>query len=204
MIYKTKVGKEFIFGNFLYEHNQWYSKETGKDKASLLLLTGRVGKSILIDQILINNPDFISLRAYTDRPPRPDERKICITPDEYSRMEQEGRFMFSHSKYNNRYGNTFDTVEAVLKSNKRIIMDYPLQDIRSAQASIYMPSKVIYVLPPSIDVLQQRLSSRPERFQEALSDLSLLNNEKYIGLIIYFLMNENLEQAIQELTEKFI
>lgn len=116
-------------------------------------------------------------------------------------MESEGRFIFIHQMFGHRYGNTYEAVEEALQSGKKIILDYPLLYLPDVILRIAIPNSVVYILPPSLDELQNRLTTRPERFEAALCELELLKNPKYRQLINHFIINDNLSQILIELEQ---
>lgn len=178
-------------------------KEQEKVDIQLLFLCGPsgVGKSTIQEELMRNSDRVTTLHAFTDRPPRQNERKICISPEEFSRMESNGKLILTHQMYGHRYGNTYEVVEEELQSGKKIILDYPLFYLRVALSRIVIQNSVVYILPPSIDKLQKRLATRPERFEEALKELELLTKPEYYQLIDHFLINENLPDILIELEE---
>ena len=71
-----------------------------------------------------------------------------------------------------------------------------LNDVLS---KIKIPNSVVYILPPSIDELINRLATRPERIEEALMELELLTKPEYNQLIDHCLINKNLPDILTEL-----
>lgn len=176
-------------------------KEQEKVDIQLLFLCGPsgVGKSTIQEALMQTSDRVTTLHAFTDRPPRQNERKICISPEEFFRMESGGKFILTHQMFGHRYGNTYEAVEEALRSGKKIILDYPLFYLHDALSRIVIPNSVVYILPPSLDDLQNRLAARPGRFEDALREIELLTNPEYHQLINHFLINDNLPHILIEL-----
>lgn len=92
----------------------------------------------------------------------------------------------------------------VLRLERKLLLDYPLEFISNFKMSTDMPIFCICVLPPSIDELRSRLSERLERYEAALRDIQKLKDPELRKHIDRFIFNVLIEQAVLLLKEILI
>jgi guanylate kinase len=133
-----------------------------KNRIRLLILCGPsgVGKSTIIAELCKHDPNLTRVNAITDRPPRKLDTKVCISPEEYDKLESNGEFAFSHSIYGYRYGNKKSDISMALGSKRTVIMDFPLEYVESFTSFFDVPTKVVFIRPPSLKELRHRLSEK--------------------------------------------
>jgi guanylate kinase len=139
----------------------------------------------------------------TTRPPRPGEVDgrdyHFLTPEEFHQRVEDGDFV-EHAVYaGNRYGTLGSELE---RPAKGIVLEIDLQGARQVRDTL--PEAVqVFVAPPSLEVLEERLRARgadtPEQIRERL-DLApreLAAQEEFSTVVV----NDDLEQALEELVE---
>ncbi|MCE9614546.1 MAG: guanylate kinase [Lentisphaerae bacterium] len=151
------------------------------------------GKTTLCDRLLEEFPQVTYSVSCTTRPPRGKEVDGIdyhfLSPDEFERRVQAGEFLEYADVYGYRYGTLRQTVEAALREGRSVLMDLDVQGaarlrrgVRQAADGDLLKTGFldIFIEPPSLDVLRERLANRAEdsaesidrRFQNAQNEMS--------------------------------
>jgi len=159
------------------------------------------GKTTIAHRLLTERGDVGYSVSCTTRPPREGEVKgkdyQFISNEEFNRGQKAGEFAESARVHGHLYGTLRAEVERVLSSGRHVIMDIDVQGAR--QFSKAFPSSVlIFILPPSADVLVDRLRMRGtedpaslvRRFKSAKDEL------KAIDLYHYVIVNDEIDSAV--------
>lgn len=101
--------------------------------------------------------------SHTTRPPRPGEQHgrdyYFVDELQFQRMVDDGAFLEHALVFGNRYGTSRDAVADHLAVGEDVILEIDWQGARTVRQAF--PEAVsIYILPPSREALQERLSSR--------------------------------------------
>lgn len=170
------------------------------------------GKTTLCNRLLAEHPDMIRSISCTTRAPRGTERDgreyHFLSTAEFNRRVSEGQFLEHAVVHGNQYGTLSSTVESVLKAGKDILLIIDVQGasaVRRAaksQGGIIGDSHVdIFIIPPSIEALRERLQNRGEDSYEVI-ERRLVNARGELergGEYQYRVVNDNLDQAYSEL-----
>ena len=108
-----------------------------------------------------------------------------------------GNFLEHATVFDNYYGTPKDMVLKRLDRGRNIILDIDVQG--GLQVKAAMPEAVlIFILPPSLAVLRERLEGRGTETREKIeSRLSKAVNEiKFIGEYDYYVVNDDLSEAV--------
>jgi len=121
------------------------------------------GKSSLCKALLESCPQLKLSISCTTRSPRPSELDgrdyHFLTPSEFHQQQQAGDFLESAEVHGNFYGTRQKDVEEQLSQGYDVLLEIDWQG--AAQVAEKMPhSQRIFILPPSIDTLKERLTSR--------------------------------------------
>jgi guanylate kinase len=159
------------------------------------------GKTTIARALLARRKDLGYSVSCTTRAPRPGE----VSGRDYYFMsraefiaEREARgFAESAEVHGNLYGTRRSEVKRVLASGRHVVMDIDVQG--AAQFVRVFPDTVtIFILPPSAEVLLDRLRGRKTespaqlaaRLQSALQELQQLDEYEYV------IVNDDLERAV--------
>ena len=161
------------------------------------------GKSTIIDS-LKRRMDAIGYSiSHTSRKPRTDEKDgvhyYFVDRDRFNRMIGDGEFVEWAEVYGNFYGTSFRTLEEQTSQGLDVLLDLDHQGAGNIKKH-YKNSVLIYIMPPSADILEQRLRGRgsdeeevmERRLQEAVNDM------KNCVWYDYIIINDDLENAKQE------
>jgi guanylate kinase len=162
------------------------------------------GKSTLVAKVLQRDPRLRFSVSYTTRRPRgkekPGESYVYISREEFEERIDRGEFLEHAKVFDNYYGTSREVLEQAQLEGKDLVLDIDVQGARQLKERI--PEAVtIFVLPPSRDILEQRLRTRSEDREEVierrLRDAAdeIRNYKQYD----YVLVNHRLEESVDTL-----
>jgi guanylate kinase len=158
------------------------------------------GKTTIARMLLERRADVGYSVSCTTRSPRPGEEDgtdyFFLTTDEFQARRSRDEFAESAVVHGNLYGTLRAEVKRVLASGKHVIMDIDVQGARQF-ARAFPESVLVFLLPPSADVLIDRLRARQtEDHGKLLVRLRSAREElREIGSYQYVVVNDDLERA---------
>ncbi len=181
--------------------------------ASLFLISAPsgAGKTSLVDALIKaandNGSDKLCVSvSHTTRPKRPGEVDAAnyhfVDSEVFAQMVENGEFLEHAAVYGNNYGTSKAWVNERLQQGCSVILEIDWQG--AALVKQIMPEAIsIFILPPSLETLRARLTSRGQddsnviekRMAEAVSELS------HYAQADYLLINDNFETALAALTD---
>lgn len=126
----------------------------------LLLGPSGVGKSEIIQRLVAMDGRFTYISPYMTRKLRDGEvNKIAIDDAQMDDMAARGEFLVVNEIYGIRYATPRAPIVQAFEAGRFPVLDWPVH--RLDVMSTAFPGKlfIAYVLPPSIDVLRERLSA---------------------------------------------
>jgi guanylate kinase len=159
------------------------------------------GKTTIARQLLELRTDVGYSVSCTTRPPRPGEVDgrdyYFLSVPEFLARQQRGDFAESAEVHGHLYGTLRSEVERVLASGRHVIMDIDVQGARQFRQA-FPESVLIYVLPPSGEVLLERLRGRNTEDREALKRrlVSALVELRAVPMYQYVVLNDELDRAV--------
>ena len=163
------------------------------------------GKTSIARALVEENASFLFSVSATTRKSRPGEvngrEYHFLTVDEFREKINDGQFLEHAKVFGNLYGTPLEPVMESINSGKDLIFDVDWQggkQIRSSSLNKFVIS--IFILPPSIKALQERLMKRAQDSSETVKD----RMTKSIGEIMhwkeydYVIVNNNFEQTLHE------
>jgi guanylate kinase len=163
------------------------------------------GKTTIAKALLANRKDIGYSVSCTTRQPRPGEVDgkdyYFVSRTEFISKRGQGEFAESAEVHGNLYGTLRSEVLKVIGTGKHVLMDIDVQGA-SQFTRVFPQSVTIFVLPPSADVLLERLRKRQtespqqlaDRLQSALQELQSVDEYEYV------VVNDELNQAIARIT----
>jgi guanylate kinase len=162
------------------------------------------GKSTQVHPLMENDPNLTFSVSYTTRPPRGAERpghEYCyISREEFETRIQGGEFLEHAEVFGNYYGTHSSALDRAQADHKDLILDIDVQGAR--QLKVALPEAVtIFVLPPSRQVLEERLRARSVD-SEAVIERRLKGAAEEVrnySQYDYVLINSDLEESVARL-----
>jgi guanylate kinase len=166
------------------------------------------GKTTLLDQLVDSEKDLVKGVSVTTRPARTGEVDgVAYHFWDVARFNQavdRGEFLEHAIVHGNHYGTLARFVEDKLNAGIDVIKDIDVQGVhqlRSQTKFAYPQTVGIFVMPPSRDVLVERLKNRGSEDERTLST-RLRNAEAEMTRLKeyeYVVVNDTLEHALQQL-----
>jgi guanylate kinase len=129
------------------------------------------GKSTLVHRLLTSVPGLAFSISYTTRPPRASETNgvdyTFVSRADFEARLAHGEFLEHAEVFGNYYGTNRNTFEKAVQEGKDLVLDIDVQGAR--QLKVAIPEAIsIFVLPPSREVLEQRLRARSQDSEEVI------------------------------------
>ena len=162
------------------------------------------GKTSLVKK-LIETLDHIEVSvSHTTRTMRPGERDgvdyFFIDDKEFINMVNDNAFLEHAKVFNNLYGTSIEQINARLACGIDVVLDIDWQGAEQIRCSF--PDAVsIFIIPPSLDALKQRLTNRQQDNHDVISDrMKKAQNElSHYPEFDYLIVNDDFEHAAMEL-----
>lgn len=162
------------------------------------------GKTTIARELLKRRNDVGYSTSCTTRVPRPGEREgtdyYFLTREQFLARRAAGDFAESAEVHGNLYGTLKSEIARVLGSGKHVIMDIDVQG--AAQIRQAFPQVVtVFVLPPSAEVLLERLRLRKTESPQALVARlnSALHELRAVDDYEYVVVNDDLDRAVKQI-----
>jgi guanylate kinase len=162
------------------------------------------GKTSLVHALLGINPHIDLSVSYTTRDPRPGEQDgkdyHFVSRETFLEMAKRGEFLESAEVYGNLYGTSQTWISREITKGRDILMEIDWQG--AAQVRRLFPDSVsIFILPPSIAALEQRLKGRGKDNDAVIAKRMAAAREDaaHVSEFDYVIINDNLDVALREL-----
>lgn len=153
----------------------------GTPSQSLLILVSApsgAGKTTVCEQILATHANTVRAITCTTRPPRDGERDgidyYFLKPDAFEERIRAGEFLEHAVVYGNRYGTLKSEVLGKLRQGKDVLLSVDVQGARALRAQALADAELkpalvsVFLTPPSLRVLEERLVRRGKDSPEAI------------------------------------
>jgi guanylate kinase len=163
-----------------------------------------VGKTTLVRALLALDAEIKLSVSYTTRMPRPGEVDgedyHFVDEVQFLRMLQAGDFLENAEVHGARYGTSRARVDAVLQAGHDLILEIDWQG--AEQIREFYPSAVsIFIMPPSMQTLVQRLNNRGQDSAEVIARRLAVAREEmgHVCEFDYVTINDDFEVALADL-----
>jgi guanylate kinase len=162
------------------------------------------GKTSLVRQLMVEVDNLVVSISHTTRGIRPGEKQgedyYFVSPTEFQALLNNHDLLEHALVFDNYYGTAKKTVEKNLNEGLDVILEIDWQGAQQIKR-IRPDSLSIFILPPSTEILEQRLQNRGQdedhviarRMRDAVTEMSHHSEFDYI------LVNDVFERALTEL-----
>jgi guanylate kinase len=163
------------------------------------------GKSSLVAALLSEEKNIALSVSHTTRPPRPGEQHgkdyFFISPEQFASMREQGDFLESAQVYGNHYGTSRTWMEQTLAGGKDVVLEIDWQGARQLR-QVFPQSTGVFILPPSLPILKQRLETRGKDAPEVIARRLAAAQEdiQHVGEFDYVIINKEFSEAVRDLT----
>ena len=166
-----------------------------------------VGKGTLIRALRERVPGLELSISATTRAPRSGEEDGVdyhfLTAEEFAARADAGDFLEHATFSGNRYGTLRSEIERVLDAGSSVVLEIEVQGARQVRAAMGDEAVLIFIAPPSPEILRERLAGRgtdsddaiERRLETAKQELEAQQEFKHV------VVNDDLERAVAELEE---
>jgi len=177
--------------------------------AKLFIVSGPsgCGKTTLAKFITDTVPNCVFSKSMTTRSVREgeiDDNYDHVGTDEFRRLISEDYFLEYEEVYRDRYyGTPRRPVEEALNCGKNVVMEIDVRGAARVKQVFPKQSTSIFVYPPSLEVLKDRLTRRGKMSEEDVQErlgravMEMLASSDYD----YVVVNDDLVKALSEVTQ---
>jgi len=160
------------------------------------------GKTVVRSGLLKLNKKFAFSVTCTTRPRRPGEVEgkdyYFVTVPQFLKLRKEGRLLEWAKVHGNYYGTPVRSVMAVLEKDRIPVMTIDVKGARSVKR-IFPEAVTVFLLPPDLKTLVQRLRGRGEKPENVAIRLETARSEiKVASTFDYLVINDRLPEAVRE------
>jgi len=175
-----------------------------KGKLYIISAPSGAGKTSLVKQLVADLDQLTVSVSHTTREMRAGETHgkdyFFASVDEFKQMIGDHAFLEHAQVFDNFYGTAQQTVGYYLDNGIDVILEIDWQGAQQVRKMLPQ-SQSIFILPPSIEVLQQRLENRGQdsksiierRMQDAVKEISHCHEFDYM------IVNDDFNEALSEL-----
>lgn len=162
------------------------------------------GKTSLVKHLITHLPNIVVSISHTTRKPRPREQEgvdyFFINDTEFLDMINRNAFIEYAEVFNHHYGTSVEQIAVRLKEGIDVVLDIDWQGAQQIK-KLFPEAISVFIIPPSLEVLEQRLKARQQdnkeviqtRMQQAREEMSHYKEFDYL------IVNDDFEQAALEL-----
>lgn len=180
--------------------------QSEKDKQGLLLVISGpsgAGKGTICKELMENGNFWLSVSA-TTRSPRKGEADgqnyYFLTKENFKDRIKQNDFLEYAEVYGNYYGTPKSNVLEKLKNGKDVILEIDIQGALKVKEN-YPKGIFIFILPPSMEELKNRIIKRGSETEESLMTRfkSAYKEINYVSKYNYAVINDKVEKAVEKI-----
>ncbi|WP_240648086.1 guanylate kinase [Pararobbsia silviterrae] len=170
----------------------------------MVIAPSGAGKSTLVNALLEHDTAIRLSISYTTRPPRPNEKHgreyLFCTKEEFAERRRKGEFLESAEVHGNFYATSRVWIEEQMRNGRDVLLEIDWQGALQVRKQ-FSNAVGIFILPPSLEVLEDRLRKRGQdepnvivrRLLAAGSEIAHAPDFEYV------VINESFPTALNEL-----
>jgi guanylate kinase len=162
------------------------------------------GKTTLVERLVEQTPYLKMSRSYTSRDARDGEIDGVdynfVSRERFEAMIAAGQFLEWANVFGNLYGTCAEDTERLLASGDDVVLVIDVQGARKVR-SRGLQTTTMFVMPPSLQVLEQRLRGRSKDTEEAIQCRLRVARDEIASFsdYDYVVVNDELTAAVDRL-----
>ena len=162
------------------------------------------GKSSLVNALLQSEASVKLSISCTTRTPRPGEQHgreyFFLSESDFLKRQQEGEFLESASVHGNYYGTSRKVIAEHTDAGHDVVLEIDWQGAQEIRKH-YPESVGIFILPPSLATLEERLRKRAQDSEEVIARLvqAASSEIEHAPEFEYVIINKEFELALNQL-----
>ncbi len=162
------------------------------------------GKTSLVNALLARDKLIKKSVSHTTRAPRAGEQNGLdyhfVTEPQFLEILNAGGFLESADVHGAKYGTSQSGVDTALQAGIDVILEIDWQGAAQVR-NIYPQATNIFILPPSIETLAERLNNRGQDSVDVIAmRLNAARDEmRHLVEFDYVTINDNFDEALQDL-----
>jgi guanylate kinase len=162
------------------------------------------GKTTLVERLVEQTPYLKMSRSYTSRRARDGEIDGVdynfVSRERFEAMIAAGQFLEWADVFGNLYGTCADDTEQLLASGDDVVLVIDVQGARKVRGR-GLQTTTMFVMPPSFQVLEQRLRGRSKDTEEAIQRRLRVARDEIASFsdYDYVVVNDELTAAVDRL-----
>lgn len=184
--------------------------DSDKKSGNLYIITAAsgAGKTSLVSELLARDNQIKLSVSHTTRAPRPGEQNGVhyhfVNEAEFIDILSKSGFLESADVHGAKYGTSQSAVDSALQAGYDVILEIDWQGARQVRG-ICPQAISIFILPPSLEALKDRLNNRGQDSAEVIAKrLAAAREEmRHVVEFDYVTINDNFEVALQDLMAIF-
>ncbi len=163
------------------------------------------GKTTLVSALLAADSNVKLSVSFTTRAPREGEREGVdyhfVSREQFLQMIEAGEFLEHAEVYGNFYGTSQKWIEEQIRSGQDILLEIDWQGAQQVR-HLFPNALSVFILPPSMEVLEQRLRSRDKDSEEAIRVRMASAQEeiRHVDEYDYVIVNEHIDESVRDIT----
>lgn len=163
------------------------------------------GKSTLVNALLAQEQAIKLSISYTTRAPRPGEENgreyHFIATEDFLARQLKGEFLESAEVHGNYYGTSRDWIAAQMNAGTDVLLEIDWQGAQQVKKQFPM-AVGIFILPPSIAALEERLTKRGQDEHQVIARRLLAAGGEiaHAPEFEYVIINQEFASALEDLT----
>lgn len=147
--------------------------------------------------------------SHTSRRPRGSESEgkeyHFVDRETFERMASQGEFVEWARVYDDLYGTSFSALDEQMESGFDVLLDIDPQGAKNIKSN-YGDSVLIFLLPPSLEILERRLKGRGTDAEEVIERRMKKASDSIRDCLWYdyLVINDELEKAVKEISSIII
>jgi len=183
-----------------------------KNKPGLLFVVSApsgAGKTTLCRAVTDSLEQLTHSISYTTRAPRTGEIDgrdyYFVSQDRFQQMVQAGDFAEWAEVHSNLYGTSRRVLDDMIAKGIDVILDIDTQGAKQIKKN-YGNAVYIFIMPPSLEILEERLRNRRSDHEEEIKKRMRRSREeiKEYALYDYLIVNRNFERALTDIRSVII